>query len=48
MPVLSRMISIPLRIGEIAFAGVVTGIIASYIHHNSSMDNWYEQHLPMP
>lgn len=39
MPVLSRMISIPLRIGEIAFAGVVTGIIAHYIHRYHSSDN---------
>ncbi|ETN41699.1 uncharacterized protein HMPREF1541_03635 [Cyphellophora europaea CBS 101466] len=40
MPVLSRMISIPLRIGEIAFAAVVAGIIGSYMDRNSSSDNW--------
>ena len=40
MPILSRMISIPLRIGEIAFACVVTGIIAHYIHNYHSSDNW--------
>lgn len=39
MPVLSRMISIPLRIGELAFACVVTGIVAHYIHRYTSSDN---------
>lgn len=40
MPVLSRLISIPLRIGEIAFAAVVAGIIGSFMRHNSSSNNW--------
>jgi hypothetical protein len=40
MPVISRLVSIPLRIGEIAFAGVVVGILAQFFSRNSSSDNW--------
>ena len=40
MPVLSRLISIPLRLGEIAFAAIVAAIIGSYMRHHSSSDNW--------
>lgn len=40
MPVISRLVSIPLRIGEIAFAGVVVGILANHFARHSSTDNW--------
>jgi len=32
MPILSRVLSIGLRIGELAFAGVVAGIVGSYLN----------------
>ncbi|EXJ92310.1 hypothetical protein A1O3_00860 [Capronia epimyces CBS 606.96] len=32
MPVISRLLSIALRVGEIAFAAVVAGIVGSYLH----------------
>lgn len=40
MPVFSRIVSVILRIGEIAFAAVVAGIIGSYLHaYNNSVEN---------
>jgi hypothetical protein len=45
MPVISRLVSIPLRIGEIAFAGVVAGIIGHFLDHHSWSDNWPKARL---
>lgn len=40
MPVVSRLVSIPLRIAEIAFAAVVAGIIGHYLASFSDIDTW--------
>ncbi|KAF7718800.1 Uncharacterized protein PECH_005871 [Penicillium ucsense] len=40
MPIASRVISIPLRIAEIAFAAVVAGIIGHYLHSFANIDAW--------
>ncbi|KAF7167212.1 hypothetical protein CNMCM5623_000607 [Aspergillus felis] len=40
MPVVSRLISIVLRVAEIAFAAVVAGIIGYYLHQFSHIDAW--------
>ncbi|KAJ6107823.1 hypothetical protein N7523_009146 [Penicillium sp. IBT 18751x] len=40
MPVISRLLSIPLRIAEIAFAAVVAGIIGHYLASFSDIDPW--------
>ncbi|KAJ5759940.1 hypothetical protein N7520_007096 [Penicillium odoratum] len=40
MPVISRLLSIPLRIAEIAFAAVVAGIIGHYLASFDSIDPW--------
>ncbi|KAL2010302.1 hypothetical protein VTN00DRAFT_6109 [Thermoascus crustaceus] len=42
MPVFSRIFSICLRIGEIAFGAVVAGIIGHYLHLYSGADVWPE------
>ncbi|KAJ5182799.1 hypothetical protein N7492_000415 [Penicillium capsulatum] len=42
MPVISRLISIPLRIAEIAFAAVVAGIVGHYLAKFSEIDPWPE------
>ncbi|KAL9618547.1 MAG: hypothetical protein Q9160_006731 [Pyrenula sp. 1 TL-2023] len=39
MPVISRLVSIALRIGELAFACVVAGIIGSYLHRWDSTNS---------
>lgn len=40
MPVISRLLSIPLRIAEIAFAAVVVGIIGHYLASFDSIEPW--------
>ncbi|KAJ5947404.1 hypothetical protein N7466_000419 [Penicillium verhagenii] len=40
MPVISRLLSIPLRIAEIAFAAVVVGIIGHYLASFDSIQPW--------
>jgi hypothetical protein len=40
MPVVSRLVSIVLRVAEIAFAAVVAGIIGYYLHQFSDIDAW--------
>ncbi|KAJ5461681.1 uncharacterized protein N7458_003233 [Penicillium daleae] len=40
MPVVSRLVSIPLRIAEIAFAAVVAGIIGHYLASLDGIDAW--------
>jgi Membrane-associating domain len=40
MPVISRLVSICLRIGELAFAVVVAGLIGSYLHSHDSGHSW--------
>ncbi|GFF98635.1 hypothetical protein IFM53868_09890 [Aspergillus udagawae] len=40
MPVVSRLISIVLRVAEIAFAAVVAGVIGYYLHQFSHIDAW--------
>ncbi|KAJ5735602.1 uncharacterized protein N7483_000727 [Penicillium malachiteum] len=42
MPVVSRLVSIPLRIAEIAFAAVVAGIIGHYLASYDSIEPWPE------
>ncbi|KAH2004247.1 hypothetical protein KXV45_002047 [Aspergillus fumigatus] len=40
MPVISRLVSIVLRVAEIAFAAVVAGVIGYYLHQFSDIDAW--------
>jgi hypothetical protein len=40
MPVISRLVSICLRVGELAFAAVVAGIIGSYLHGFDATHSW--------
>jgi len=40
MPVISRLVSICLRVGELAFAAVVAGIIGSYLHGYDATNSW--------
>ncbi|WEW55951.1 hypothetical protein PRK78_001386 [Emydomyces testavorans] len=40
MPVLSRALSFLLRIGELAFAAVVAGIVGSYLHDFDKANAW--------
>ncbi|KAJ5280117.1 hypothetical protein N7478_005489 [Penicillium angulare] len=40
MPIVSRLVSIPLRIVEIAFAAVVAGIIGHYLASFHQIDPW--------
>jgi hypothetical protein len=40
MPVISRIISVLLRTGEIAFAAVVAGIVGEYLHAYDKADAW--------
>jgi len=40
MPVISRLVSICLRTGELAFAAVVAGIIGSYLHSHDASHSW--------
>ncbi|KAJ5381649.1 uncharacterized protein N7496_004077 [Penicillium cataractarum] len=40
MPVVSRLVSIPLRIAEIAFAAVVAGIIGHYLASLDGISSW--------
>jgi Membrane-associating domain len=40
MPVISRVVSILLRIGELAFAAVVAGIVGSYLHAYDQAHAW--------
>jgi hypothetical protein len=40
MPVISRLLSIALRIGEVAFAAVVAGIIGQYLHSFDKAHAW--------
>ncbi|KAL2868493.1 MARVEL domain-containing protein [Aspergillus lucknowensis] len=42
MPVVSRLVSIVLRIAEIAFGAVVAGIIGWFLHKFSDLDVWPE------
>ncbi|KAJ5709137.1 hypothetical protein N7493_010471 [Penicillium malachiteum] len=42
MPVISRLLSIPLRIAEIAFGAVVAGIIGHYLASYDSIEPWPE------
>ena len=40
MPVISRLVSIVLRVAEIAFAAVVAGIIGHYLAELDNIDAW--------
>ena len=40
MPVISRLISVLLRVGEIAFAAVVAGIVGEYLHAYDKANAW--------
>ena len=40
MPVISRLLSVLLRIGELAFAAVVAGIVGEYLHVFDKADAW--------
>jgi len=40
MPVISRLVSVLLRIGEIAFAAVVAGIVGEYLHAYDEANLW--------
>ncbi|EAW12762.1 MARVEL domain-containing protein [Aspergillus clavatus NRRL 1] len=40
MPVVSRLVSIVLRVAEIAFAAVVAGLIGYYLHQFRHVDAW--------
>ncbi|KAJ9293986.1 hypothetical protein DTO271G3_7362 [Paecilomyces variotii] len=40
MPLISRVVSIFLRIGEICFGAIVAGIIGWYLHHYDSTHSW--------
>ncbi|EEP78852.1 conserved hypothetical protein [Uncinocarpus reesii 1704] len=42
MPILSRVLSVILRVGEIGFGAVVAGIIGSYLHSFDKVDAWPE------
>ncbi|KAI9675536.1 MAG: hypothetical protein M1829_003340 [Trizodia sp. TS-e1964] len=39
MPVTARLVSIPLRIGELAFGATVAGLVGKYLHDNDANDN---------
>ncbi|PGG95747.1 hypothetical protein AJ80_09918, partial [Polytolypa hystricis UAMH7299] len=40
MPVFTRILSIALRVGEVAFGAVVAGIVGSYLHKFNSANEW--------
>ncbi|KAI1907152.1 hypothetical protein LOZ12_001261 [Ophidiomyces ophidiicola] len=40
MPIISRVVSIILRVGELIFAAVVAGIVGSYLHDFDKADAW--------
>lgn len=42
MPAVSRLLSIPLRVAEIAFAAVVAGIVGHYLASFDSIQPWPE------
>ncbi|MCJ1303014.1 hypothetical protein MMC08_005820 [Hypocenomyce scalaris] len=43
MPVTARLVSIPLRIGELAFAATVAGLIGHYLRAFDKADSWPEK-----
>lgn len=40
MPIVSRIVSIPLRIAEIAFAAVVAGLVGHYLAQYDEIEPW--------
>jgi hypothetical protein len=40
MAIISRLLSVLIRVGEIAFAAVVAGTIGSYLHQLSGVHGW--------
>ncbi|KIW99855.1 uncharacterized protein Z518_10783 [Rhinocladiella mackenziei CBS 650.93] len=40
MPIISRILSMGLRVAELAFAGVVAGIVGSYLHDYQTGSGW--------
>ncbi|KAI4125854.1 MAG: hypothetical protein LQ347_005212 [Umbilicaria vellea] len=40
MPISARLLSIPLRISELAFAAIVAGLVGHYIRAFAILDNW--------